>query len=72
MRENRSDRLLAGIKAGEGQFPWQKTPIEGLLCVGDCTFPGIGLPAVAASGAIAASSLVSPAKHWQMLDRIGA
>lgn len=61
-----------GIRAGEGQFPFQKTPIDGLLCCGDCTFPGIGLPAVAASGAIAASTLVSPAKHWAMLDRIGA
>ena len=44
----------------------------GLLCCGDSTFPGIGLPAVAASGAVAANSLVSPWKHWQMLDSINA
>ena len=37
----------------------------------DCTFPGIGLPAVAASGTIAANSLVNPFEHWSMLQRIG-
>lgn len=42
----------------------------GLLCCGDSTFPGIGLPAVAASGAVAANSLVSPWKHWALLDEI--
>lgn len=38
---------------------------------GDSTFPGIGVPAVAASGAIAANSLVPVWDHWKMLDRIG-
>jgi len=42
----------------------------GLLCCGDSTFPGIGLPAVAASGAVAANSLVSPWKHWALLDEL--
>jgi len=59
-----------GIKAGQGTFPGPKTDIPGLLCCGDSTFPGIGLPAVAASGAVAANTLVSPLKHWQMLDYI--
>lgn len=44
---------------------------EGLLVCGDSTFPGIGVPAVAASGAIAANSLVPVWDHWKMLDRIG-
>ena len=44
----------------------------GLLCCGDSTFPGIGVPAVAASGHIAANSLVSVWDHWRMLDAIGA
>ena len=43
----------------------------GLLVCGDSTFPGIGVPAVAASGAIAANSLVPVWDHWKMLDRIG-
>ena len=44
----------------------------GLLHVGDSTFPGIGVPAVAASGAIAANTLASPWQHWRLLDEIGA
>ena len=60
-----------GIKAGEGTFPFQKTKIPGLLACGDSTFPGIGLPAVAASGAVAANSLVPIWDHWKMLDEAG-
>ncbi len=43
----------------------------GLLCCGDSTFPGIGVPAVAASGAIVANTLVPVWDHWKLLDRIG-
>lgn len=59
------------IKAGQGSFPGQATPIPGLYCCGDSTFPGIGVPAVAASGAIVANSLVSVSQHSQLLDAIG-
>ena len=55
------------IAAGKALFPGPKTPIEGLLCCGDSTFPGIGLPAVAASGMIAAHSLVPVKQHRQTL-----
>ena len=37
----------------EGLLPTCKTEIKGLLSVGDCAFPGIGLPAVAGSGMMA-------------------
>ncbi len=60
------------IRAGAGFFPGANTPLEGLLCCGDSTFPGIGLPAVAASGAIAANTLAPLQKHLQMLEEIGA
>ena len=52
-------------------LPGCKTPVPGLLACGDTTFPGIGLPAVAASGAIAANSLVPVWKHADMLREIG-
>lgn len=55
------------IEAGKALFAGPKTPIKGLLCCGDSTFPGIGLPAVAASGMIAAHSLVPVQTHQQML-----
>lgn len=60
------------IRAGEGLFPGSGTPLAGLLCCGDSTFPGIGLPAVAASGAIAANTLAPVGKHLEMLEEIGA
>lgn len=60
----------AFVRAGAGQLPGQRTKLPGLLCVGDSTFPGIGMPAVAASGHIAANALVDVAQHWRMLDRI--
>ena len=45
------------IKAGEASFPFPTTPIEGLLLCGDSCFPGIGVPAVAGSGILAANSV---------------
>ncbi|WP_066381635.1 phytoene desaturase family protein [Anabaena sp. CA = ATCC 33047] len=47
------------IPAGKGMFPSTHTPIQGLYRVGDSTMPGIGVPAVAASGILCANSLVS-------------
>ncbi len=59
------------IKASEGLFPSARTPLTGLFCCGDSTFPGIGLPAVAASGMIAANTLAPVHKHLAMLENIG-
>jgi phytoene dehydrogenase-like protein len=59
------------IAAGQAQFPSAKTPLPGLLCCGDSTFPGIGLPAVAASGMIAAHTIAPVNQHLQMLRAIG-
>ncbi len=55
------------IQAGKALFPGPLTPLKGLLCCGDSTFPGIGLPAVAASGMIAAHSLIPVSQHQQSL-----
>ncbi|WP_353933093.1 NAD(P)/FAD-dependent oxidoreductase [Okeanomitos corallinicola TIOX110] len=46
------------IAAGKGMFPSMYTPIKGLYRVGDSTLPGIGVPAVAASGILCANTLV--------------
>ncbi len=58
------------INAKKGLFPGASTPWKGLLCCGDSTFPGIGLPAVAASGAIAANTVASVDQHLQLLRDI--
>ncbi|KAG9456933.1 hypothetical protein H6P81_001441 [Aristolochia fimbriata] len=70
LRRNRGTYGPA-IKAGQDTFPGHPTPIPQLYCCGDSTFPGIGVPAVAASGAIVANSLVSVSQHSELLDAVG-
>lgn len=57
----------AAHQAGKALFPGATTPLSGLLCCGDSTFPGIGIPAVAASGAIAANTIAPLQKHLEIL-----
>jgi carotene isomerase len=59
------------IPADKGMFPGSHTPIQGLYRVGDSTMPGIGVPAVAASGILCANTLVKPSviqKSLQILS----
>ncbi|MGK7939702.1 MAG: phytoene desaturase family protein [Crocosphaera sp.] len=58
------------IAAGKALFPGPKTPLPGLWCCGDSTFPGIGLPAVAASGMMVANTFASVSQQLQMLKKI--
>jgi phytoene dehydrogenase-like protein len=58
------------LSATDGMLPMQGTSCPGFFCCGDSTFPGIGMPAAAASGLIAANSVVSVRDHWKMLDKI--
>lgn len=58
------------IAAGKGTFPSFNTPIPGLYRVGDSTLPGIGVPAVAASGILCANTLVSPQENANLLTEI--
>ena len=63
------------ISATQGRFPSCKTPIKGLYRVGDSTLPGIGVPAVAASGILCANSLVTlkeSAGLLALLEKSGA
>ncbi|AFY68103.1 NAD(P)/FAD-dependent oxidoreductase [Geitlerinema sp. PCC 7407] len=55
------------IAAGQGTFPSCYTPIQGLYRVGDSTLPGIGVPAVAASGILCANTLVEPEQTAELL-----
>lgn len=58
------------VRAGKESFPGPATNIPGLLCCGDSTMPGIGVPAVAASGMIAANSLVPVWQQWGLLNSL--
>lgn len=55
------------IAAKQGMFPSCQTPIPGLYRVGDSTLPGIGVPAVAASGILCANTLVTPQQTNELL-----
>lgn len=59
------------ISAASSFFPTGTMPLAGFYCCGDSTFPGIGLPAVAASGMIVANTIAPVEQHLAMLKRIG-
>eukprot|EP00985_Skeletonema_marinoi_P000371 scaffold131_cov164-Skeletonema_marinoi.AAC.1 len=46
------------------------TPIPNLTLAGDGVFPGIGIPAVALSGASAANGMVKVIEQWRCLDEL--
>jgi len=66
-------RYLNRHKGTYGGYNWgysspaTETPLKGLHLVGDSLFPGPGVPAVAATGALAANSIVSAWKHLGLL-----
>ncbi len=51
------------ISASKSLFPGSKTPIKNLFVCGASTFPGIGIPAVAASGAYAAEAILGKKEY---------
>ena len=59
------------LSAARGLFPGVTTPVEGLLMCGASTFPGIGIPPVAASGAMAAHAVVGRRKQSELLMELG-
>ena len=63
-RGNYGLAIAAGNKNGMA-FPPVTTPLPGLLRCGDSTTAGIGVPAVASSGAQCANELLSV---WEQLE----
>lgn len=61
----------AAISARDGAFPGPKTPVPGLYRCGDSCAPGIGVPAAAASGMIAANTLMPVWSQISMMDAMG-
>jgi phytoene dehydrogenase-like protein len=56
--------------ATEDYFKDGNTPISNFVLAGDSIFPGIGVPAVAISGASAANAFVNPLEQWRCLDSL--
>ena len=59
------------LSAARGLFPGVTTPVEGLLMCGASTFPGIGIPPVAASGAMAAHAVLGRRAQSELLRELG-
>lgn len=66
----RRNRGSYGPAPAVDAWPGPKTALPGLLACGDSTFPGIGIPAAAASGVIAANTLLPIWDHYKILDGI--
>jgi phytoene dehydrogenase-like protein len=73
-RYNQRYRGTYGPAPAPGKDVWElggaKTKIKGLLACGDSTFPGIGLPGVAASGTIAANTLTTVRKQLDLMNEL--
>ena len=59
------------IGADQSPFPWGTTPIDGLVLCGAGVFPGIGVPPVAVSGAMAAHRFVPVSRQKALLEELG-
>lgn len=59
------------LSATKGLFPGVSTPLKGLWRCGASTFPGIGIPPVAASGAMAAHAIAGPRAQNDLLNVLG-
>ena len=57
--------------ADRGIFPGGETPVQGLVLCGGGVFPGIGVPPVAVSGAMAAHHFVAARQQRQVLQECG-
>ncbi len=55
------------LSAAKGLFPGVTTPIKGLFQCGASCFPGIGIPPVAASGAMAAHAITGRRAQCELL-----
>lgn len=65
-RYNRRDKGTYGAAWGS-MTSSPETPLKSLYLAGDSIFPGIGVPAVALSGAIAANTMIRPIRHISKL-----
>ena len=58
------------ISAKKSLFPGYKTPFKNVFSCGASTFPGIGIPAVAASGAYAAEAILGKKEFKEIISKL--
>ncbi|CAE7862918.1 CRTISO, partial [Symbiodinium microadriaticum] len=57
-------------RAGIQSYPSPQTPLRGLWCIGEGSFPGIGVPAVAGNAAGVANTIAPLEMHQRLLERL--
>ena len=57
------------ISAAKNLFPGCNTPIKNLFVCGGSAFPGIGIPAVSASGAYAAEAILGKREYKKLINK---
>ena len=70
LRRHRGNYGLALAAGGDFEFPKVTTAIPGLYRCGDSTTAGIGVPAVASSGAQCANAILSVFEQMEMNELI--
>ena len=70
LRRHRGNYGLALAAGGGMEFPKVTTPLPGLYRCGDSPTAGIGVPAVASSGAQCANALLSVWEQLEMNEKI--
>lgn len=70
LKRHRGNYGLALAAGGGFEFPKVTTPLPGLFRCGDSTTAGIGVPAVASSGAQCANALLSVWEQLKMNEKI--
>ena len=73
-RYNQRYKGTYGPGVNPGEEVWKlasaTTPIENLYACGDTSFPGIGLPGVAASGTNAANTIAPVTKQLELMQEL--
>ncbi|WIA20624.1 hypothetical protein OEZ85_005006 [Tetradesmus obliquus] len=70
LRRHRGSYGPAISASGKRTWPGTATPVPGLTVCGDSCMPGIGVPAAAASGMMAANSLAPVWDHLKVLEEL--
>eukprot|EP00879_Flechtneria_rotunda_P013399 GHRR01013989.1.p1 GENE.GHRR01013989.1~~GHRR01013989.1.p1 ORF type:complete len:344 (+),score=119.41 GHRR01013989.1:1930-2961(+) len=70
LRRHRGSYGPAISASSGGGWPGNATPVPGLTVCGDSCMPGIGVPAAAASGMMAANSLAPVWDHLKVLNEL--
>ena len=68
---NKNGSFCPALSVSEGLFPGNRSPIKDILLCVSSTFHGIGIPPVAASGAMAANTILGSRCQRDLIEELG-